>query len=61
MNPATGAPTGFDSTGTIIQGKPGIDLNWRDLAPFGITAQETTRLSRTLPIAPAVGSAECQA
>jgi hypothetical protein len=61
VNPATGAPTGFDSTGTVIQGKPGIDLNWRDLAPFGITAQETTRLSRTLPIAPAVGSPEFQA
>jgi hypothetical protein len=61
VNPATGAPTGFDSTGTVIQGKPGIDENWRDLAPFGITAQETTRLSRALPLAPAVGSSEYQA
>jgi hypothetical protein len=61
VNPATGAPTGFDSTGTVIQGKPGIDENWRDLAPFGITAQETTRLSKGLPAAPVVGSSEFQA
>jgi hypothetical protein len=37
VNPATGAPTGFDSTGTVIQGKPGIDLNWRDLSPFSLS------------------------
>jgi hypothetical protein len=58
VNPVTGAPTGFDATGTVIQGKPGIDLNWRDVAPFSLTRQEVTILSRLLPLSPDVGSAE---
>ncbi len=57
VNPATGAPTGFDAAG-VIQPRPGIDLNWRDLQPFSLTTQETTLLSRILPLAPAVGSPE---
>ncbi|MGA3119921.1 MAG: vanadium-dependent haloperoxidase [Polyangiaceae bacterium] len=61
VNPTTGAPTGFDSTGTVIQGKPGIDLNWRDVSPFGLTTQEVTLLSRLLPLAPVVGSREYDA
>ena len=61
VNPATGAPTGFDATGTVIQGKPGIDLNWRDLSPFSLSTPEVTVLSRVLPLSPAVGSIEYQA
>jgi hypothetical protein len=58
VNPATGAPTGFDATGTVIQGKPGIDLNWRDVSPFSLSTQEVSILSRLLPLSPAVGSTE---
>ncbi|HVW29600.1 MAG TPA: vanadium-dependent haloperoxidase [Polyangiaceae bacterium] len=58
VSPTTGAPTGFDSTGTVIQGKPGIDLNWRDLAPFSLTTPELTVLTRLLPLSPEVGSRE---
>jgi hypothetical protein len=58
VNPTTGAPTGFDATGTVIQGRPGIDLNWRDLKPFSLSTQEVTILSRILPLSPAVGSVE---
>lgn len=58
VNPATNAPTGFDATGTVIQGRPGIDLNWRDLRPFSLSTQEVTVLSRILPLSPAVGSTE---
>jgi PAP2 superfamily protein len=58
VNPATGAPTGFDATGTVIQGKPGIDLNWRDVTPLSLTTQEVTLLSRLLPLSPDVGSPE---
>lgn len=61
VNPTTGAPTGFDSTGTVIQGKPGIDLNWRDVKPFSVTTQEVAILSRILPFSPAIGSPEYQA
>ena len=58
VNPSTGAPTGFDSTGTVIQNKPGIDLNWRDVKPFSLATQELTILTRILPLSPAVGSSE---
>jgi hypothetical protein len=61
VNPTTGAPTGFDSTGTVIQGKPGIDLNWRDVKPFSLSTQEVTILSRLLPLAPVIGSPEYEA
>ncbi len=58
VNPNTGAPTGFDSTGTVIQARPGIDLNWRDLKPFSLTTQEATFLARLVPLSPEVGSSE---
>ena len=61
VNPTTGAPTGFDATGTVIQGKPGIDLNWRDVKPFSLATQEVAILARILPFSPAVGSPEYQA
>jgi hypothetical protein len=61
VNPTTGAPTGFDSTGAVIQGKPGIDLNWRDVTPFSLSTQEVTILSRLLPLAPELGSPEYEA
>jgi hypothetical protein len=61
VNPVTGAPTGFDATGTVIQGKPGIDLNWRDVKPFSLPTQGVAILSRLLPLSPEVGSAEYEA
>lgn len=61
VNPATGAPTGFDSTGTVIQGKPGVDLNWRDVTPFSLTTPEKVSLVATVPLSRPVGSAEYNA
>jgi hypothetical protein len=60
VSPTTGAPTGFDATGNILP-KAGIDLNWRDLKPFSLTAQEVTLLARTLPLAPRLDSPEYRA
>jgi len=61
VNPATGAPTGFDSTGSVIQGKPGVDLNWRDVTPFSLTTPQKQLLVQTVPLSPLVGSAEYNA
>jgi hypothetical protein len=61
VSPTTGAPTGFDATGTVIQGRPGVDLNWRDLTPFSLSTQEVTALSRILPLSPEVDSPEYDA
>jgi hypothetical protein len=58
VNPATGAPTGFDATGTVIQARPGIDLNWRDVAPFSLTNAQRAYLVANVPLSPAVGSPE---
>ncbi len=58
VNPATGAPTGFDAEGNVIQGRPGVDLNWRDVAPFSLTAAQHVFLVRNVPASPAVGSPE---
>jgi len=60
VSPITGAPTGFDASGNILP-KPGIDLNWRDLKPFSLSAQEVTLLARTLPLAPTLESPEYKA
>jgi len=59
VNPATGAPTGFDAAG-VIQGRPGIDLNWRDVTPFSLTTPQKVFLVASVPLSPAVGSPEYQ-
>lgn len=56
-NPSTGAPTGFDASG-VIQGRPAIDLNWRDVTPFSLSNLEKARLVALVPISPDVGSQE---
>jgi hypothetical protein len=61
VDPTTGAPTGFDATGAIIQGKPGIDLNWRDVTPFSLTTPQKVLLVAAVPLSPEVGSAEYDA
>ncbi len=58
VNPTTGAPTGFDAAGTTIQGRPGIDLNWRDVNPFSLSTRQKNALVAAVPLSPAVGSAE---
>lgn len=58
INPVTGAPTGFDVTGAVIQGRPGIDLNWRDLAPFSLSNSQKAALVADVPLSPLVGSPE---
>ncbi|HVW30459.1 MAG TPA: vanadium-dependent haloperoxidase [Polyangiaceae bacterium] len=61
VDPITGAPTGFDSTGAVIQGKPGVDLNWRDVAPFALDVPALDAAVRLVPPSPAIGSREYQA
>jgi hypothetical protein len=56
----TGAPTGFDATGAAIQGRPAIDLNWRDVTPFSLTTRERTQIVAAVPAAMVVGSLEYQ-
>jgi PAP2 superfamily len=58
IDPPTGAPTGFDATGTIIQGRPGIDLNWRDVAPFSLSIAQQLALIADVPLSPSVDSLE---
>jgi hypothetical protein len=61
VDPATGAPTGFDANGAVIQGRAGIDLNWRDVTPFSLTSAQRAWLVGHLPLPPAVGSPEYDA
>jgi hypothetical protein len=58
INPVTGAPTGFDASGTVIQPRSGIDLNWRDVTPFSISTRQKAFIVASTPLFPAVGSAE---
>lgn len=50
VNPTTGAPTGFDATGTVIQGRAGIDFNWRDVTPFSISPRQKVALVADVPL-----------
>ena len=59
VNPVTGAPTGFDAAGAI-QGRPGIDLNWRDLLPFSLTVRQKAGLVGDVPLPQVIGGAEYQ-
>lgn len=61
MNPATGAPTGFDASGRVILGKPGIDANWPTVRPFSLGPEDGTRLLRAVPAPLRVGSPEYRA
>jgi hypothetical protein len=61
VSPTTGAPTGFDATGATIQGRPGVDLNWRDVTPFSLTTPQKVALVGNVPQSPLVGSPEYQA
>ena len=61
VNPVTGAPTGFDATGSVIQGKPGIDWNWRDVTPFSLSTPQKNALIDAVPLSPIVGSPEYNA
>jgi hypothetical protein len=58
VDPQTGAPTGFDATGAVIQGRPGIDLNWRDVAPFSLSIAQQVALVADVPLSPSVDSPE---
>jgi hypothetical protein len=57
VDPSTGAPTGFDATG-VIQGRPGVDLSFRDVLPFSLSVRERASLVSRVPLSPEVGSAE---
>ena len=61
VNPATGAPTGFDASGRVILGKPGIDANWPTVRPFSLGAEDGPRLLREVPATLRVGSPEYRA
>ena len=58
VNPVTGAPTGFDATGVVPQGRPGIDLNWRDVKPFSLSTRQKVSLVADVPLPLVVGSPE---
>ncbi len=57
INPATGAPTGFDAGGAVL-GRPGIDLNWRDVTPFSLSNLEKAGIVALVPLPLEVGSQE---
>jgi hypothetical protein len=57
IDPTTGAPTGFDAAG-VIQGRPGVDLNWRDVSLFSLSNARKSLLVANVPLSPAVGSRE---
>jgi PAP2 superfamily len=57
VDPTTGAPTGFDAAG-VIQGRPGVDLNFRDVLPFSLSVRERASLVSRVPLSPDVGSTE---
>jgi len=57
INPATGAPTGFDAAGVMLP-RPGAALNWRDLLPFSLTQRQIAALVADVPLSPRVGSVQ---
>jgi len=57
IDPTTGAPTGFDAAG-VIQSRPAVDLNWRDVTPFSLSNAQKSFLVASVPLSPAVGSRE---
>ncbi|SFW37364.1 vanadium-dependent haloperoxidase [Nitrosovibrio sp. Nv17] len=57
VNPETGAPTGFDAGGTI-DGRPGVDFNWRDVTPFSLTNPQRANLVALVPVPLEVDSKE---
>ena len=60
VDPITGAPTGFDDTGTI---KPAaaIDFNWKNVTPFSLTTLKKQQLVAAVPPSLIVGSDEYKA
>lgn len=57
VDPNTGAPTGFDGTGTIVP-TGAIDFNWKNVTPFSLTTSEKQQLVALVPPSLKVGSAE---
>jgi hypothetical protein len=57
IDPITGAPTGFDSTGTI-QAAAGIDFNWKNVTPFSLSIEAKQELVAHVPPSLKIGSAE---
>lgn len=58
INQMTGAPSGFDASGAVIQPRASIDLNWRDVMPLSLSLRDKVRLVAQVPFSPAVGSPE---
>jgi len=56
----TGAPTGFDISGTIVPAA-GIDFNWKTVTPFSLTTREKQELVAAVPHGLKVGSEEYKA
>jgi hypothetical protein len=56
----TGAPTGFDGTGTIVP-SAAVDFNWKNVTPFSLTTREKQELVAAVPPALKVGSEEYNA
>jgi len=60
IDPNTGAPTGFDGSGTILP-TAAIDFNWKNVAPFSLSVREKQKLAAAVPPALKVGSNEYKA
>ena len=57
IDPATGAPTGFNSAGDI-QPAAGIDFNWKNVTPFSLSTFKKQLLVAIVPPALKIGSTE---
>lgn len=60
IDPATGAPTGFDAAG-VIQAAAAIDFNWKNVTPFSLTTLKKQQLVAAVPPSLQVGSDEYNA
>lgn len=60
IDPATGAPTGFDASGNILP-TAAIDFNWKIVTPFGLAIAAKQSLVAAVPPSLAIGSSEYNA
>ncbi|MDO9104394.1 MAG: vanadium-dependent haloperoxidase [Methylovulum sp.] len=60
IDPVTGAPTGFDASGTI-QAAAAIDFNWKNVTPFSLSTLKKQLLVAAVPQSLKIGSDEYNA
>ena len=57
VDPAIGAPTGFDASGNIVPAA-GIDFNWKNVTPFTLSSEVKQNLVALTPPSLVIGSPE---